>query len=129
VILKGPAQGLVYGTGTNLTYVSKAGTSGWDVFTYKLWDGQKFGNTARVTMMVSPPGETRPTLFKSIQMDPGLVALTLEAARGKAVTVEVSTNLVDWTALADPATSVDGTLRLNDTNTPTERKFYRAIAR
>jgi hypothetical protein len=128
VILKGPAQGLIYGTGTNLTYVSKAGASGWDVFTYKLWDGQKFGNPGRVTMIVSPPGEPQPTVFKSIGMSGGLIQLTLEVTRGKAVTVEASTNLVNWTVLAASVTSVDGTVRLSDTNTPGERKFYRAIA-
>jgi subtilisin family serine protease len=128
VILKGPSQGLIYGTGTNLTYVSRPGSSGWDVFTYKLWDGQKFGNPGRVTMLISAPGETRPTAFKSIVRKNGLTALTIELARGKAVTVETSTNLVDWTLLAGPLTSIDGTVQLSDTNAPGERKFYRAIA-
>ena len=126
VILKGPGQGLIFGTGTNLTYVAKAGSLGVDTFTYKLWDGQKFGNAARVTMVVST-AESRPTVFKTILMKEGLVTLTLDVARGKAITVQGSTNFVDWTDIAGPLTSASGTLQLSDTNAPGERKFYRAV--
>jgi hypothetical protein len=44
IILKGPAKGLIYGAGTNLFYLPRAGALGADQFTYKAWDGQKFGN-------------------------------------------------------------------------------------
>jgi hypothetical protein len=129
VILKGPGQGLLYGTGTNLTYVPRPGAFGLDVFTYKLWDGQKFGATTRVTMMISPPAENRPPVFTSMALENGLMKLSLDVAIGKSFSVEASTNLVDWTLLAGPVTSANGTYQLSDTNTPGERKFYRALSR
>lgn len=127
VLLKGPAQGLLYGSGTNFVYVPRPGAFGLDIFTYKLWDGQKFGNTARVTMMISPPAENRPPAFRSISTADGLVTLSLEVAIGKAFSIEASTNLVDWIHIVGPVTSVDGTFQLSDTNAPGEWKFYRAV--
>jgi subtilisin family serine protease len=127
IILKGPAQGLLYGSGTNLTYVTKAGAGGWDSFTYKLWDGQKFGNMARVTMMISLPVEERPAIFKGVAMTNGIIRLEMEVVPARQFSVEASTNLWDWMPLSGSVTSIDGTYRLNDTNVSGERKFYRAI--
>ena len=127
VILKGPSQGLVYGSGTNFIYVPKPGALGADVFTYKLWDGQKFGNVGRVTMMISPAPQDRPPAFTSISEAGGVVTLVLDVPAGKSFSVEASTNLVNWNVLSGPMVSPSTKFQLSDTNRAGEARFYRAV--
>jgi hypothetical protein len=127
VILKGPRSGLIYGHGTNITYAPKGGVLGSDSFTYKLWDGQRFGNVGHVTVNISVAGELRPPTFTSIESADGLVALSLEVNQNRPLRIEASTNLVDWFILVPTTTPTKATFEFEDTNGPGAMRYYRAV--
>jgi hypothetical protein len=127
IILKGPRSGFVYGTGTNFNYLPKSAILGVDTFTYKLWDGQKFGNVGTVSVIISAPGEERPPSFTSIRTFGGLVQLSLGVPQGKPFRIEASTNLADWFVLV-PSTTVDGTnYQFHENLTSNPNRYYRAV--
>ncbi len=126
VILKGPANGLLFGNGTNFTYLPNIGSIGSDTFTYKAWDGQKFGKPARVTLLVSLPREQLPPSFRSITQRGDAIELMLEVPNTNAFYIEISTNLVDWTAGAGPLVSPLETYSYRDTKSTDGVRFYRA---
>lgn len=128
IILKGPRNGVLYGSGTNLTYAPKSGTVSFDSFTYKLWDGQRFGNVARVSLNLFEPGEERPPAFTSIRTVNGIVQLSLSVTEGVPFRVETSANLKDWSILL-PSTIVNApTFHFQDTNPPVKMRYYRAVS-
>lgn len=127
VLLKGPRRGLLYGAGTNLTYAPRPGARGIDSFTYKLWDGQKFGNVARVTIVISLPGDDRPPVFTSIQAGGNVVELELSVAPGKPFTVHGSTNMTEWFAIEGPVIPLNERYLLQDTNASGPFRIYRAF--
>ena len=128
VILKGPAQGLLYGTGTNWTYVPRTFVTGTDWFTYKMWDGQRFGEVVRVLIAISDPVEDRPPTFTNIQLsEENMVKLELTVPPGKPFSVYATTNLQDWFKIEGPIVPLDGTYLLMDTNLTGPSRFYRAI--
>jgi hypothetical protein len=126
VILKGPRYGLIFGSGTNFNYTPKAGALGTDSFTYKAWDGQKFGNIARVTLVVSPPRSQLPPSFRSIRNLGEVVELVLETPNTTPFFIDTSTNLVDWSVTAGPFVAAAEHLTYQDTNATLATRFYRA---
>jgi subtilisin family serine protease len=127
VILKGPLYGLLYGGGTNLTYAPNAGAVGGDTFTYKVWDGQKFSEIARVIVQVNPPRDQQPPSFASIDRKNDLVELTLSLPSDKPFSIQSSTNLTDWITILGPVTSTEQTYVYRDTNALIQTRFYRAF--
>jgi hypothetical protein len=127
IILKGPRNGLIFGGGTNVTYMPKGSILGLDTFTYKLWDGQKFGNIGTVSIFIATPGEDRIPAFTSIKTMGGLVQLNLGIPQGRPFRIEASTNLADWFVLL-PTTIATGTnFQFQDTMLTMPRRYYRAI--
>lgn len=127
VILKGPRHGMIYGSGTNFTYVPKGSILGVDTLTYKLWDGQKFGNVGTVSVVIATPGEDRVPAFTSIKTLGGMVQLNLGVPQGRPFRIEASTNLADWFVLL-PSTIANGTnYQFQDAIVTSPGRFYRAI--
>jgi large repetitive protein len=126
VILKGPRNGLLYGSGTNFTYQPRPGAFGADSFTYKSWDGQKFGNTARVTVLVSLPQSELPPTFTSIRRNGDLVELVLATPNSRPFVIESSSNLVEWSEISTPIFSGAETFTYQHTNSVAPRLYYRA---
>jgi subtilisin family serine protease len=125
VILKGPAKGLLYGSGTNFTYVPRPGTLGPDSFTYKGWDGQKFSRVARVGLNVSLPAEDLPPTFSGITATSDGILISINSPNTHPFFLEVSTNLVNWAPLGGPFVPQD-TFTFQETNTTANVRFYRA---
>ena len=127
IILKGPEHGLVYGSARNFSYVPKPLFSGTDRFTYKLWDGQKFGKPGLVTITVSGP-EPEPALrFQSLRHREDLVELVVQPGAAS-FSIHASTNLVSWFYLAGPFATNGQTRSIFDTNNLSRWRFYRAVA-
>jgi len=127
VILKGPAHGLLHGAGTKLTYAPKSGRMGVDGFTYRAWDGARFGNIARVTVLVSAPQDERPPSFTSVRRNGVVVELRLDAPSGKGFVIEASANLENWLPISGLIAPNGETFLFSDTNAAPELKFYRAV--
>lgn len=129
IILKGPAHGLLYGVGRNQTYVPGPFFSGADQFTYKLWDGQKFGSEGRVSINVQTPPEDHPFRFESLVVHPDFVELRVRPGSWRTFTIEASTNLADWGAIAGPRSASFEVESIADTNQSGARRYYRAVGR
>ena len=127
VILKGPRSGLIYGQGTSITYAPKGSVVGSDSFTYKLWDGQRFGNVGRVTVNISVGGELKPPMFTSIENVDGVMELRLSVSQDRPLRIEASTNLVEWFILAPSTTPTKATFEFQDTSAPATMRYYRAV--
>jgi large repetitive protein len=127
VILKGPRSGLIYGQGTSITYAPRGSVLGSDSFTYKLWDGQRFGNVGRVTVNISVGGELKPPMFTSIENVDGVMELQLSVSQDRPLRLEASTNLVEWFILAPSTTPTKATFEFQDTNAPATMLYYRAV--
>ncbi|MGD0537187.1 MAG: Ig-like domain-containing protein [Verrucomicrobiota bacterium] len=125
-ILDGPQNGRLFGLGTSYVYVPNPGFTGSDSFTYEAWDGYAFSNAAVVTLNVVPPSPpVRPVFQGIVPLSDGSLRLVLSLQPGTVVTVQSSTNLVDW-ATVSTLTPSDGTVVL--TNAPGQRAvFYRAV--
>lgn len=126
VLLKGPGKGLIYGQGTNFTYVPKPGALGSDAFTYKGWDGQKFGNIAHVTVLISLPQNELPPTFNSIVLNDHLLEIVLGTPNTQPFFIEASTNLVDWSTASGPIVSTGSQFNYRETNSAPAARFYRA---
>lgn len=126
VLLKGPTKGLLYGAGTHFVYRPRPTAAGTDFFTYKLWDGRKFGNAARVTLSVEAPEQQRPPVFRSIQRGTNFVELVLTAPATGSVTVEFSGDLKTWEALPPAARPTESPFTVVDSNAPPGGRYYRA---
>jgi hypothetical protein len=117
----------LFGNGTNLTYAPKPGMFGGDSFTYKFWDGQRFGNAARVSIQVSAAGENRPPEFVSIVRENGLVELVLKVSPGKGMSLQSSGDLLNWAPLGERVVPLGETHTFQDTNATGAVRFYRAV--
>jgi hypothetical protein len=127
VILKGPANGLLFGSGTNFTYVPNVGSIGSDSFTTKGGMGRNLESSAR-DIAVSLPREQLPPLFRSITQKGNAIELILEVPNTNAFYIDISTNLVDWTAGAGPFISPQESFSYKDTNRTDAVRFYRCTA-
>ncbi|HYE30831.1 MAG TPA: Ig-like domain-containing protein [Methylomirabilota bacterium] len=120
VILRGPSSGTLSIVGSQFTYRANSGFTGSDSFTYRPWDGKRYGNTATVRIGLAseqPPLALRflpPEIISDSQM-----LLRFTAPMQKPVHIQSSTNLIDWTlvgsklstgtnSLAVPRTSAIG---------------------
>ncbi|MGZ8938486.1 MAG: Ig-like domain-containing protein, partial [Limisphaerales bacterium] len=128
IILKGPRSGVLYGSGTNITYAPRTSAVSFDSFTYKLWDGQRFGNVARVSVNLSEPGEENPPVFTSIQTVDGILRLNLTVTEREPFRIEASTDLTEWFILLPTTTANASTFQFHDTNTSSKMRYYRAVA-
>ncbi|MBI3418262.1 MAG: tandem-95 repeat protein, partial [Verrucomicrobia bacterium] len=127
-ILKGPQNGWVSGVGANLIYTPRTDFTGTDSFTYKAWDGQAYGNKVTETINVQSAIETTPPEWESVEALPGgQLKLLLQAQPGRTISIQASTNLLDWSALTT-ATVEGKPFSFVDTNAVEfRRRFYRAI--
>ncbi|EEF63094.1 NHL repeat containing protein [Pedosphaera parvula] len=89
--------------------------------------GQITSDVATLTLTNSPFGQTG--VFQSIAMQPnGTVQFSLSGSSGAIYTLEVSTNLVNWTPLVT-FTMTNGTVQLIDTTaTNFPAQFYRLVS-
>jgi subtilisin family serine protease len=125
VILKGPKSGRLFGTGTFYTYVPSS-NFGFDVFTYKPWDGRNFGAEAQVRIEQSTTHSNPPPAFESIQIaDGGVVQLSVTNQLGVGFRIETTSDFVNWTTVTNVTTSSG---RFLFDAAPTDAQlFYRAI--
>jgi len=124
VILKGPRNGRLFGTGTFFTYIPNNNFAV-DVFTYKPWDGRNFGPEAQVRIEQGVVAPTPPT-FDSVQLiESGVFQLSMTTQIGAAFRIETSTNFANWTTLTNVATS-SGRFFFNVPATNSQI-FYRAV--
>jgi hypothetical protein len=127
IILKGPARGKIHGSGTNFVYRPNPSYLGPDRFTYKLWDGQKFGRQAVVSINVREPVPELPLSIVSLRPIESGVELTVRPGLARIFTLQTSTNLLEWSRLAGPFGSGSETETYRDTNSHAPRRFYRAV--
>ena len=100
---------------------------GVDTFSYKLWDGQRFGNVGQVTVIVTTGTEEKPPSFTSIRTFGRIVQLSLGVPEGKPFRIEASTNLANWFVLV-PSTTISGTnYNYQDLTSANVQRYYRAI--
>jgi hypothetical protein len=124
VILKGPRNGRIFGSGTFFTYLPND-NFGVDVFTYKPWDGRNFGSEAQVrieqgVVAPAPPG------FESVKLiDSGLFQLSMTNQLGSAFRIETSTNFSSWITLTNVSSS-SGRFFFNAPATNSQI-YYRAV--
>jgi hypothetical protein len=126
IVLKGPAKGLIYGSGTNLFYLPRTGALGADQFTYKAWDGQKFGNPATVSLYISLAPNSEPPGIDEIHIVGDKVQIQLTTPSLAPFHLESSTDLLNWLPLSGTITPQTFTIVVTDTNAPSSVKFYRA---
>lgn len=127
-ILKGPSYGRLAGMGTRYVYTPNPGFQGQDRFTYKSWDGTIYSAVASVRLQVNPVEPVPAPAFRAIlPLAGGGVQLTLQAATGRPLRLESSTNLVDWITHQKLVTEGE-TVTVLDTNLPPATgRFYRAL--
>jgi subtilisin family serine protease len=125
VILKGPRNGRLFGSGTFFTYLPNI-ASGFDVFTYKPWDGRNFGAEAQVRIEQSSAQSNGPPGFDSVKLtSTGIFQLSITNQLGKAFRVESSADFKAWTTLTNVDIS-SGRFLFNAPATHTQI-FYRAV--
>ena len=79
-VLSQPKNGVLSGTGANLTYTPKANYNGSDSFTFKANDGEKDSNTATVAISVKSVNDLPVVFSQSVIVDEdGSVSITLKA--------------------------------------------------
>jgi subtilisin family serine protease len=128
IILKGPAHGRVHGAVTNFTYRPQPFFSGTDQFTYKLWDGRKFGTEGRVTINVTSPQPPQPLSFQSLRWREDGIELIVRPGAHESFSIHGSSDLSEWLHLAGPFPANAEAQTVLDTNAPSRQRFYRAIA-
>jgi hypothetical protein len=128
VVLKGPARGRLFGTGTNFTFVPKPGVTGLDSFTYKAWDGHAYSKVARVTLDIrqSPP-PPQPQFTDVPRVTNGAVALTLRVPPQATVQIQVSSDLTQWRVLETVVTTSDQVTVRDPVGMVDAARFYRAV--
>jgi hypothetical protein len=125
VILKGPRSGRLFGTGTFFTYIPNA-NFGFDVFTYKPWDGRNFGPEAQVQIEQSPTQSNPPPGFDSVKISSdGVFQLSLTNQIGAAFRIESTQDFNTWTPLTN-VTASSGRFLFTAPATNAQ-VFYRAI--
>jgi hypothetical protein len=125
VILKGPKNGRLFGTGTFYTYIPN-NNFGVDVFTYRPWDGHNFGPEAQVRLEQSVIIVPMPIGFDSVKItSDGIFQLSLTNRVGARFRIDSSLDLNSWTTV----TNVESTSSrfLLDVPTTNAQTFYRAV--
>lgn len=127
VILKGPGQGRVFGTGVDYTYVPSAGFLGRDRFTYRVWDGFAYSATATVTLLVESPPPVRLEILAGRRVPAGFELIVRGSDGGGAITFQTSEDLRRWTTVAvEPM--VGGEVRWIDRRAMESlHRFYRVV--
>lgn len=125
VILKGPKSGRLFGTGTFYTYIPNS-NFGFDVFTYRPWDGHNFGPEAQVRLEQSVIIVPMPIGFDSVKItSDGIFQLSLTNHIGARFRIDSSVDLNSWTTITNvESTSSRFLLDVPATNAQT---FYRAV--
>ena len=77
-------------------------------------------NTVTIAPVLASPS------FGSISIANGSVTLVITNTPGLVLTLQTSTNLVDWTTLATPTPSVSPYTYIDSTSSPATARFYRA---
>ncbi len=95
VILKGPANGRVHGTGTDYVYVPQSGFVGRDKFTYRVWDGLGYSADATVTVDVRSPQDI-PLELTEIGMREAGFGFVIRSQPGWRIRIESSVDLIRW---------------------------------
>ena len=124
VILKGPRNGRLFGSGTFFTYIPN-NNFGVDVFTYKPWDGRNFGAEAQVRIEQGVVAPTPPSFDSLKLLESGDFQLGVTTQFGAAFRIESSTNFANWNILTNVATS-SGRFFFNAPATNSQ-VFYRAV--
>ncbi len=93
-IVMGPAHGALTGTPPNVTYTPAANYAGPDSFTFRVWDGAAFSNTATVSITVTPvndPPVANPQSVTTPEDTPRLITLTGSDPDGDPLTFAIGT--------------------------------------
>jgi hypothetical protein len=123
VILKGPRNGRLFGSGTLFIYLPNPGSSV-DVFTYKPWDGRNFGAEAQVRIEQAV-GAAGPPGFESVKLvEGGVFQLSMTNQLGVAFRIEATADFKDWTTLTNATSSGRFLFNAPVTNS---QIFYRAV--
>ncbi len=129
VILNGPKAGLLFGSGTNFSYVPHPGALGPDSFTYRAWDGRKYSSVARVNLLVLSPPLEKPGFYGIQVVDQRDVLLRFHGKGGSRLEVQWSADLTQWQTLAQ----VEGKgeeMSYRDTGAAVEgMRYYRLLQR
>jgi len=126
-ILKGPQHGRLAGRGTNYVYTPAPDFTGQDTFTYKVWDGLTYSETATVGLFVRKPNPTVIPRFKETRwLEDGQIEFHITAQPGYALRLEWSNNLRDWTTVRVLSTISDEVIMTELPPPGAEWRFYRA---
>jgi hypothetical protein len=111
-VVTGPAHGTLTGVSANLTYTPNANYYGTDSFTFRVFDGQDFSNTATVSITITPVNDA-PVAYDQVlstQRNTSL-AITLTAD-------DVEGGLLGFTVTAGPTHGTLSGSGANRTYTP-----------
>ena len=95
-IFEGVAHGLLFGQGTEYTYVPEADFEGEDSFTFKAWDGFQFSALAEVTLNVRDDSGGSKVRIAAIETDSDGVTLRLASEGITRAMVQESEDLIGW---------------------------------
>lgn len=127
IILKGPAHGRLFGSGTNWTYVPKPDFVGLDKFSYRLWDGLDYSDDTEVSVLVDLAAPPRKLIeLESIEIVGGKVRLNLKVPIEENFSIETSSNLVQWTEIVTGASSAITEYQFSTRYVSGENRYFRA---
>ncbi len=112
VVIDGPENGRLAGQALEYTYRPSDRFAGGDAFSYRVWDGNHYSPEATINISVLPTSHPKKVAFESIrQTGKGGIRLKLTRSPSTPMTIQASTNLIDWKNIAtiepgDSATSV-----------------------
>ena len=108
-------------------YVPPAGFTNSDSFTYTIGDGTGTTASATVTLNVIPP-VTRPILkLTGIEDTPGGRTIHFGGLPGVSYTIQVSNDLITWSALGTLTADSTGAYQIIDPDVGVSARFYRAV--
>jgi subtilisin family serine protease len=126
VILKGPKNGRLFGSGTAFSYTPNNNFGLGDSFTYKPWDGRNFGAEAQVRIEQTSLPPNTPPGFDGIRVTTtGSFQLTVTNQIGRTFRIESSADFKTWGTVTNIQSS-PGTFLFNIGAT-NRQIFYRAI--
>ena len=128
VILDGPKNGRIWGSGTHFIYLPDVNFGGTDSFSFRAWDGFGYGDPTTVAIDITPIPPLSLPYFNAIELlENGAIELTILQKPDQSTTIESSADTYVWQLLTrtQPGTNL---VRIFDTNHFDSNRFYRATS-
>lgn len=126
VIVKGPKNGLVFGSGTSYFYRPNSNFTGADSFTFRSWDSYIYSSLVEVELTVRAPNPRPAVKIDAIAiLANDELELTIHGRPGSDIRILKSVDLQTWETIATESLN-ETTLRFRDALDNAPAAFYRA---